>query len=56
LFPEQLGSRLDAVVARLESQSKMNNINKNMSGIVKSLEKALNSNNLEQVRANILRV
>mmetsp|Transcript_6915 Transcript_6915/g.11968 ORF Transcript_6915/g.11968 Transcript_6915/m.11968 type:complete len:226 (+) Transcript_6915:398-1075(+) len=45
----RLGSRLDAVVARLESQSKMNNINKNMSGIVKSLEKALNSNNLEQV-------
>ena len=46
----QLGSRLDAVVSRLETQAKMQLINKNMAGIVKSLEKALNSNNLEQVR------
>lgn len=45
----KLGSRLDAVVSRLETQAKMQLINKNMAGIVKSLEKALNSNNLEQV-------
>ncbi|KAK3272182.1 Charged multivesicular body protein 1b [Cymbomonas tetramitiformis] len=45
----RLGSRLDAVVSRLETQSKMNVINKSMAGIVKSLERALNSNNLEQV-------
>lgn len=45
----RLGSRLDAVVSRLETQAKMNVINKSMAGIVKSLERALNSNNLEQV-------
>jgi len=45
----KLGSRLDAVVSRLETQAKMQLINKNMAGIVKSLEKALTSNNLEQV-------
>eukprot|EP00959_Pyramimonas_sp_CCMP1952_P389722 8166968-Pyramimonas_sp.AAC.1 len=49
----RLGSRLDAVVARLESQAKMNTINKNMAGIVKSLEKALDSNNLEQVASTM---
>eukprot|EP00240_Pyramimonas_obovata_P013580 CAMPEP_0118956872 /NCGR_PEP_ID=MMETSP1169-20130426/61802_1 /TAXON_ID=36882 /ORGANISM="Pyramimonas obovata, Strain CCMP722" /LENGTH=256 /DNA_ID=CAMNT_0006904921 /DNA_START=239 /DNA_END=1009 /DNA_ORIENTATION=+ len=49
----RLGSRLDAVVSRLESQSKMNTINKNMAGIVKSLEKALTSNNLEQVASTM---
>eukprot|EP00854_Cymbomonas_tetramitiformis_P006974 gene6974-8316_t len=38
------------VVSRLETQSKMNVINKSMAGIVKSLERALNSNNLEQAR------
>lgn len=50
----QLGSRLDAVVSRLETQAKMQLINKNMAGIVKSLEKALTSNNLEQVRSPLL--
>jgi len=45
----RLGSRLDAVVSRLDTQAKMNTINKSMAGIVKSLEQALNSNNLEQV-------
>lgn len=47
----QLASRLDAVVSRLETQAKMNLINKSFAGIVKSLEKALNANNLEQARA-----
>jgi len=45
----KLGSRLDAVVSRLETQAKMNVVNKSMAGIVKSLEKSLNANNLEQV-------
>jgi len=45
----KLGSRLDAVVSRLETQAKMNVINKSMVGIVKTLEKALNNNNLEQM-------
>ncbi len=45
----QLGSRLDAVVSRLEAQAKMNAVNKNFVGIVKSLERALASNNLSQV-------
>lgn len=45
----KLGSRLDAVVSRLETQAKMNMINKSMAGIVKSLDKALNANNLEMV-------
>lgn len=45
----KLGSRLDAVVSRLETQAKMNAINRNMAGIVKSLEKSLNTHNLEQV-------
>lgn len=45
----QLGSRLDAVVSRLETQAKMNLINKSFAGIVKSLEKALSTSNLEQV-------
>ena len=45
----RLASRLDGVVARLETQAKMNAVNADMSGIVKSLEKSLNANNLEQV-------
>mmetsp|Transcript_39659 Transcript_39659/g.126727 ORF Transcript_39659/g.126727 Transcript_39659/m.126727 type:complete len:205 (+) Transcript_39659:133-747(+) len=45
----KLGSRLDAVVSRLDTQAKMNVINKSMAGIVKSLEKALSQSNLEQV-------
>merc|ERR1712072_1607706 len=45
----KLASRLDAVVSKLETQSKMNTVNKNMAGIVKSLDRALKANNLEQV-------
>ena len=36
-------------MSRLETQSKMNLINKSFAGIVKSLERALASNNLTQV-------
>merc|ERR1712157_684155 len=35
----KLSSRLDAVVSRLETQAKMQMVNKNMAGIVKSLER-----------------
>mmetsp|Transcript_29829 Transcript_29829/g.84078 ORF Transcript_29829/g.84078 Transcript_29829/m.84078 type:complete len:81 (+) Transcript_29829:559-801(+) len=45
----RLASRLDAVVSRLDTQAKMNMVNKNMAGIVKTLEKTLNSQNLEKV-------
>uniref|UniRef100_A0A7S3E592 Charged multivesicular body protein 1a n=1 Tax=Chloropicon laureae TaxID=464258 RepID=A0A7S3E592_9CHLO len=45
----KLASRLDAVVSKLETQSKMNVVNKNMAGIVKSLDRALKANNLEDV-------
>ena len=38
------------MVSRLETQAKMNVINKSFAGIVKSLERALNTNNLEQAR------
>jgi len=42
----RLSSRLDAVVARLDTQAKMNVISKSMTGIVKALDSALASNNL----------
>lgn len=45
----KLASRLDAVVSKLDTQSKMNIVNKSMAGIVKSLDRALQANNLEQV-------
>ena len=47
----RLASRLDAVVSRLDTQAKMQTVNKSMAGIVKALEKSLASNNLEQVLA-----
>jgi charged multivesicular body protein 1 len=37
------------VVSRLETQAKMTTIHKSFAGIVKSLDRALASNNLEQV-------
>ena len=45
----QLASRLDGVVSRLDTQAKMNTVNRSMAGVVKSLEKALGANNLEMV-------
>ncbi|KAG2448225.1 hypothetical protein HYH02_006810 [Chlamydomonas schloesseri] len=45
----KLASRLDATVSRLETQAKMQMVQKNMAGIVKSLEKAMASNNLETI-------
>lgn len=46
----RLASRLDAVVSRLDTQAKMQSVNKSMAGIVKALDKSLASNNLEQAR------
>lgn len=45
----KLSSRLDAVVSRLDTQAKMQMVNKNMSAIVKSLEKSMESNSLEKI-------
>merc|ERR1719487_2773417 len=45
----QLASRLDGVVSRLETQAKMNTVNREMAGIVKSLDRALNASDLESV-------
>jgi len=45
----RLSSRLDAVVSRLDTQSKMNTISKSMGSIVKSLESSLGTGNLEKM-------
>lgn len=45
----RLASRLDAVVSRLDTQAKMNVINKSMASIVKTLDSALASNNLQKM-------
>jgi len=45
----KLGSRLDAVVSRLDTQAKMQMVCKSMSSIVKSLEKSMATNNLEKI-------
>ena len=45
----KLASRLDATVSRLDAQAKMQAVTKSMAGIVKSLDKALASNNLDKV-------
>ncbi|XP_072967364.1 ESCRT-related protein CHMP1B-like [Typha angustifolia] len=44
----RLASRLDAVVARLDTQAKMQVISKSMGSIVKSLESALSTGNLQK--------
>lgn len=49
----KLASRLDAVVSRLDTQAKMQMVTKNMAGIVKSLEKSLETNNLEKIAATM---
>ncbi|KAK4267353.1 hypothetical protein QN277_024140 [Acacia crassicarpa] len=45
----RLASRLDAVVARLETQAKMKTVNKSMVNIVKSLESSLSTGNLQKL-------
>ncbi|KAJ7216721.1 hypothetical protein O6H91_05G080500 [Diphasiastrum complanatum] len=45
----RLASRLDAVVARLGTQSKMQNISKSMAGIVKALDGALAVGNMQKI-------
>lgn len=45
----RLASRLDAVVSRLDTQAKMQMVNKSMVGIVSALDRALANNNLEKM-------
>lgn len=45
----RLASRLDAVVARLDTQAKMNVINKSMASVVKTLDAAFASSNLQKM-------
>ncbi|XP_077230433.1 ESCRT-related protein CHMP1B-like [Tasmannia lanceolata] len=45
----RFASRLDAVVARLGSQSSFESVGKSMSGIVKSLQGALSVGNMEKI-------
>ncbi|MCO5603939.1 hypothetical protein L7F22_058095 [Adiantum nelumboides] len=45
----RLASRLDAVVARLSTQSNMQTISKSMSGIVKALDNALALGNMQKI-------
>ncbi|CBI35987.3 unnamed protein product, partial [Vitis vinifera] len=45
----RLSSRLDAVVARLDTQAKMTTISKSMGSIVKSLESTLATGNLQKM-------
>ena len=45
----RLSSRLDAVVSRLDTQAKMTTISKSMAGIVKALDGALASSNLQKM-------
>eukprot|EP00897_Mesotaenium_endlicherianum_P010464 jgi/Mesen1/9446/ME000626S08695 len=45
----RLSSRLDAVTARLDTQAKMNVVNKSMANIVKALDSALASSNLQKI-------
>jgi charged multivesicular body protein 1 len=49
----RLASRLDAVVSRLDTQAKMQMVTKNMAGIVKNLDKALEANNLEKIASTM---
>uniref|UniRef100_A0A7S0RAB7 Charged multivesicular body protein 1a n=1 Tax=Chlamydomonas leiostraca TaxID=1034604 RepID=A0A7S0RAB7_9CHLO len=49
----KLASRLDAVVSRLDTQAKMQMVNKSMASIVGALEKSLASNNLEKIAATM---
>jgi len=48
----RLSSRLDAVVARLDTQAKMTTINKSMGSIVKSLESTLATGNYSYLLFN----
>ncbi|XXG45949.1 hypothetical protein AAC387_Pa02g0901 [Persea americana] len=45
----RLSSRLDAVVARLDTQAKMTTINKSMGSIVKALDSSLATGNLQKM-------
>jgi len=45
----RLSSRIDAVASRLETQAKMNMVNRSMVAIVQSLDRAISNQNFEQI-------
>ncbi len=45
----KLSSRLDAVAARVQTAAKMNQITRGMKGVVGSMDKVLNSMNVEEI-------
>jgi charged multivesicular body protein 1 len=47
-----LASRIDATAARVQTAVTMKKITSNMTSVVKGMEKAMNSMNLEQVNFN----
>lgn len=49
----KMASRMDAVVSRLETQAKMQMVSKNMTSIVKALEKSLTEGNLEKISSTM---
>lgn len=46
----RLSSRLDAVASRVDTALKMRQVTGNMTSVVKGMDKAMNTMNLEQVR------
>jgi len=49
----RLSSRIDAVASRLETQAKMNLVNRSMAAIVQSLDRAISSQNFEQITSTM---
>eukprot|EP00275_Glaucocystis_incrassata_P001535 EC123267.1.p2 GENE.EC123267.1~~EC123267.1.p2 ORF type:complete len:114 (+),score=25.36 EC123267.1:223-564(+) len=45
----RLASRIDAVSSRLQTAMKMNAVNKNMQGVVKTMQKTLDTMDLEKI-------
>lgn len=50
----RLSSRVDAVASRVETAVTMRQVTGNMTSVVKGMDKAMESMNLERVRRNIL--
>ena len=49
----RLSSRLDAVASRVDTALKMRQVTGNMTSVVKGMDKAMSTMNLEQVRKDI---
>jgi hypothetical protein len=48
----RLSSRIDGVAARVQTASTMRKVSQSMAGVVKQMDKAMQSMNLEQVRSS----